>query len=194
MKRIDTALPGVCLIEPTVFRDDRGFFFESYQKKKFADLGICDHFVQDNHARSIKGTLRGLHYQVACPQAKLCRIVQGAVLDVVVDLRRGSPNFGQHITALLSAENHWMIYVPAGFAHGYLVLSETAEFLYKCSDYYSPQNERGLIWNDPAIGIPWGIDDPILSAKDRLHPALAVVPPEDLPLFSSAPNRRDAER
>lgn len=192
MKRIDTALPGVCLIEPIIFRDDRGFFFESYQDKKFADLGIYDHFVQDNHSRSIKGTLRGLHYQVARPQAKLCRVVQGEVLDVVVDLRCGSPNFGQHITAVLSAENQLMIYVPAGFAHGYLVLSETAEFLYKCSDYYTPQDERGLIWNDPEVGIHWGIDQPLLSAKDRAHPALVAIPPEDLPTLSGLPYRSDS--
>jgi dTDP-4-dehydrorhamnose 3,5-epimerase len=183
MKRIVTALPSVCLIEPTVFRDERGFFFESYQEKRFADLGITDHFVQDNHARSVKGTLRGLHYQVARPQAKLCRVVQGEVLDVVVDLRRGSPDFGRHITAVLSAENQLMVYVPAGFAHGYLVLSETAEFLYKCSDYYSPQDERGLIWNDSTVGIRWGIEQPILSAKDRRHPPLAAISPEDLPAF-----------
>ena len=184
MKQIATALPSVCLIEPMVFGDERGFFFESYQEKKFADLGIADHFVQDNHARSVKGTLRGLHYQVARPQAKLCRVVQGEVLDVVVDLRRGSPDFGRHATAALSAENRLMIYVPAGFAHGYLVLSETAEFLYKCSDYYSPQDERGLIWNDPDLGIRWGIQQPILSAKDRLHPALTAILPEDLPAFA----------
>ena len=192
MKRIDTALPGVCLIEPVVFRDDRGFFFESYQDKKFADLGICDHFVQDNHSRSIKGTLRGLHYQAARPQAKLCRVVQGEVLDAVVDLRRGSPNFGQHITAVLSAENQLMIYVPAGFAHGYLVLSETAEFLYKCSDYYTPQDERGLIWKDPEVGIHWGIEQPLLSVKDRTHPALVAIPPEDLPALSGSPYRGDS--
>src|ERR1051325_8585374 len=184
MKRIVTALPSVCLIEPTVFRDERGFFFESYQEKRFADLGITDHFVQDNHARSVKGTLRGLHYQVARPQAKLCRVVQGEVLDVVVDLRRGSPDFGRHITAVLSAENQLMVYVPAGFAHGYLVLSETAEFLYKCSDYYSPQDERGLIWNDSTVGIRWGIKQPILSAKAHLHPPLAAISPEDLPAFN----------
>jgi dTDP-4-dehydrorhamnose 3,5-epimerase len=194
MKRIATALPDVCLIEPIVFRDDRGFFFESYQDKKFADLGICDHFVQDNHSCSLKGTLRGLHYQVARPQAKLCRVVHGEVLDVVVDLRRGSPNFGQHITAVLSAENQLMIYVPAGFAHGYLVLSETAEFLYKCSDYYAPQDERGLIWNDSGVGIHWGIDQPLLSAKDRTHPALAAIPPEELPALSGLPYRCDVER
>lgn len=188
MKRIDTALPGVWLIEPAVFRDARGFFFESYQAQKFAALGIPDRFVQDNHARSVKGTLRGLHYQIARPQAKLCRVVQGEVLDVVVDLRRGSPNFGRYISAGLSAENMQMVYVPAGFAHGYLVVSETAEFLYKCSDYYFPEYERGVIWNDPQIGIDWGIANPLLSAKDRAHPALAAIPPEDLPAFDSPPD------
>ncbi|HEY9233347.1 MAG TPA: dTDP-4-dehydrorhamnose 3,5-epimerase, partial [Blastocatellia bacterium] len=135
MKRIDTALPGVCLIEPEVWLDARGFFFESYQEMRFAELGIRDRFVQDNHARSVQGTLRGLHYQISRPQAKLCRVVQGAVLDVVVDVRCGSPTFGRHIAEVLSAENLRMVYVPPGFAHGYAVLSETAEFLYKCSDF-----------------------------------------------------------
>ena len=185
MKRIDTALPGVWLIEPTVWHDERGFFFESYQEAKFAELGIRERFVQDNHARSVQGTLRGLHYQIARPQAKLCRVVQGAVLDVVVDVRRGSPTFGRHAVEVLSAENLRMVYVPPGFAHGYAVLTETAEFLYKCSDFYSPQHERGVLWNDPALAIDWRISSPILSAKDRAHLPLAAIPANQLPLFQA---------
>jgi dTDP-4-dehydrorhamnose 3,5-epimerase len=181
MKRIETSLPGVCLIEPQVFNDARGFFFESYQERKFAELGIHDRFVQDNHAHSRKDTLRGLHYQVERPQAKLCRVIQGEVLDVVVDIRNGSPNFGRYIRAVLSAENMRQIYIPPGFAHGYLVLTETAEFLYKCSDFYYPEYERGIIWNDSEIAIDWGIEAPILSAKDLSHPPLAKVGLSELP-------------
>lgn len=183
MKRIETSLPGVCLIEPDVFSDTRGFFFESYHEKRFAGLGIHDRFVQDNHSRSVRGTLRGLHYQIRRPQAKLCRVVEGEVLDVVVDIRRGSPHFGRYETALLSAENHRQLYVPAGFAHGYLVLSETAEFLYKCSDFYFPEYDRGVLWNDPQIAIPWGADSPLLSNKDHRHLPLAKIPESELPEF-----------
>ncbi|HXG91978.1 MAG TPA: dTDP-4-dehydrorhamnose 3,5-epimerase [Blastocatellia bacterium] len=183
MKRIETALTGICLIEPEVFSDERGFFFESYSEKKFAAIGISDHFVQDNHARSVKGTLRGLHYQINRPQAKLCRVIQGEVLDVAVDIRRGSPQFGQYVAVKLSAEDKLQIYIPAGFAHGYLVLSERAEFVYKCSDFYYPEFDRGIIWNDADIAIPWGIDEPLLSAKDRSLPRLASVPTRDLPEF-----------
>ena len=181
MKRIDTSLPGVCLIEPLVFEDERGFFFESYNELKFAEIGIRDRFVQDNHARSVQHTLRGLHYQVKHPQAKLCRVIQGEVLDVVVDIRRGSPHFGNWESRRLSAENKLQMYVPAGFAHGYLVLSETAEFLYKCSDFYRPEYERGVAWNDPTIGITWGLLDPILSPRDARSPELSSIRPEDLP-------------
>jgi dTDP-4-dehydrorhamnose 3,5-epimerase len=183
MKRIDTSIPGVCLIESPVFEDERGFFLESYHEMKFERLGIRDRFVQDNHSRSIATTLRGLHYQVEAPQAKLCRVVQGEVLDVVVDIRRGSPHFGKWESYVLSAANKRQIYVPPGFAHGYVVLTETAEFLYKCSDFYRPEFERGVAWNDPDIGIEWGIQSPILSAKDRRHPALADISVSDLPEF-----------
>ena len=183
MKRIDTSLPGVCLIEPSVFEDQRGFFFESYHEIKFAELGIRDRFVQDNHAKSVRHTLRGLHYQIAHPQAKLCRVVQGEVLDIVVDLRRGSPHFARWERAVLSERNRRMMYVPPGFAHGYLVLSETAEFLYKCSDFYHPEYERGVLWNDPDIGIDWGIESPILSDKDRKNPLLSSIAAKDLPEY-----------
>ncbi|HKP84691.1 MAG TPA: dTDP-4-dehydrorhamnose 3,5-epimerase [Blastocatellia bacterium] len=181
MKRVDTTLPGVFVIEPSVFRDERGFFFESYHEMKFAEVCIRDRFVQDNHSKSIKGTLRGLHYQITRPQAKLCRVIQGEVLDVAVDIRRGSPSFGQHTALRLSAENMKQVYIPAGFAHGYLVLSETAEFLYKCSDFYFPEYGRGVIWDDPVIAIPWGTETPILSAKDCAHPMLSKITPGDLP-------------
>ena len=173
------------MIEPSVFEDERGLFFESYNEIKFAEIGIRDCFVQDNHARSVRHTLRGLHYQVKHPQAKLCRVIQGEVLDVVVDIRRGSPAFGKWESALLSAENRLQMYVPAGFAHGYLVLSDTAEFLYKCSDFYHPEYERGVAWNDPTIGVNWGLQDPILSPrlspKDGRNPMLSSIAPEDLP-------------
>ncbi|HXU38315.1 MAG TPA: dTDP-4-dehydrorhamnose 3,5-epimerase [Blastocatellia bacterium] len=183
MKRIETSLPGVCMVEPLVFEDQRGFFFESYNELKFAEIGIRDRFVQDNHARSVRHTLRGLHYQVKHPQAKLCRVIQGEVLDVVVDIRRGSPHFGKWASGLLSAENRRQMYVPAGFAHGYLVLSETAEFLYKCSDFYRPEYDRGVAWNDPAIGITWGFSDPILSPKDARSPKLSDIAHADLPEY-----------
>ena len=169
------------MIEPSVFEDERGCFFESYSEIKFAEIGIRDRFVQDNHARSVRDTLRGLHYQVTNPQAKLCRVIQGEVLDVVVDIRRGSPHFGKWESGLLSAENKLQMYVPAGFAHGYLVLSETAEFLYKCSDFYHPEYERGVAWNDPIIGVRWGLQKPILSLKDSRNPMLSGIAFEDLP-------------
>lgn len=181
MKRIETSLPGVCLIEPSVFEDERGFFFESYHEIKLAGLGIRDRFVQDNHARSVRHTLRGLHYQMKHPQAKLCRVVQGEVLDVVVDVRHGSPHFGKWESGVLSAENRRQMYVPRGFAHGYLVLSETAEFLYKCSDFYHPEYERGVLWSDPGVGINWGVGSPILSDKDRRNPPLVAIARKELP-------------
>ena len=181
MNKIETSIAGLYLLEPQVFRDDRGFFYESYHEEKFAALGIADRFVQDNHARSAQGALRGLHYQIEHPQAKLCRVIRGEVLDVVVDLRRGSPTFGRHLSVVLSSENMRQIYIPGGFAHGYLVLSEAAEFVYKCNDFYYPQYERGVLWNDPEIGIDWGIETPLLSAKDRANPPLAKIAPADLP-------------
>lgn len=184
MRRIETSLPGACLIEPTVFSDERGFFFESYHETKYAELGITDRFVQDNHSRSVRGTLRGMHYQIERPQAKLCRVVHGEVLDVIIDIRRGSPRFGQHESVILSAENKRQLYVPTGFAHGYLVLSDTAEFLYKCSEFYFSRWDRGIAWNDPAVGIKWGLESPILSARDKSHPTLSQVPEAELPSFS----------
>lgn len=179
-----TGLPGVRLIAPQIHGDSRGFFLETYHSDRFAELGINDHFVQDNHSRSSRHTLRGLHYQLEHPQAKLCRVVHGEVLDVVVDVRLGSPHFGKWITAVLSADNHQQIYIPPGFAHGFLVLSETAEFLYKCSDFYYPDDERGIAWDDPDLGIPWNLANPTLSPKDARHPRLHQVPLEFLPRYA----------
>ena len=188
MKRIETSIPGLCLIEPAVYEDERGLFFESYNEKRFAELGITTRFVQDNHSKSVKNTLRGLHYQFAHPQAKLCRVVYGAVYDAVVDIRYGSPYFGSYVATVLSAENRQQIYIPAGFAHGFLVLSESAEFIYKCSDFYYPGDDRGIAWNDPEIGIPWEIKAPKLSPKDRLHEFLSKVDPARLPKYDGDDN------
>jgi dTDP-4-dehydrorhamnose 3,5-epimerase len=187
MQKIDTNLPEVFLIEPMVFQDERGFFLESFHAAKFAELGVSGAFVQDNHSLSRRGTLRGLHYQLQFPQAKLCRVVQGEVLDIAVDIRRDSPRFGQWASALLSAENKRQIYVPRGFAHGFVVLSETAEFLYKCDEFYHPEDERGVMWNDAQIGVDWelgkhNISDPILSGKDRANPLLRDAT-DALPIF-----------
>lgn len=170
MKVIQTAIPDVLIIEPTVFGDERGFFFESFNQRKFAELiGRDVEFVQDNHSRSAKNVLRGLHYQIQQPQGKLVRVVQGAVFDVAVDMRRSSPTFGQHVSVELSAENKRMFWVPEGFAHGFLVLSDTAEFLYKTTDYWAPEFERSLVWNDASLAIQWPVDEePALSAKDKL--------------------------
>jgi dTDP-4-dehydrorhamnose 3,5-epimerase len=168
VKAISTAIPDVLIIEPNVFGDERGFFFESFNRRQFAELvGRDVDFVQDNHSRSVKNVLRGLHYQIQQPQGKLVRVVQGAVLDVAVDIRKGSPTFGQHVTQELSAENKRMLWIPEGFAHGFLVLSESAEFLYKTTDYWRPEYERSISWNDPALAINWPLQTtPALSAKD----------------------------
>jgi len=168
LKIITTSIPDVLIIEPRVFQDERGFFLESYQKKQFKEAGINVDFVQDNHSKSCHATLRGLHYQIQQPQGKLVRAIVGEIFDVVVDIRKHSPTFGQWVGDYLSAENKRMLWVPAGFAHGFIVTSPEAEVLYKASDYYAPQWERCILWNDPAIGIPWPIKDeaPLLSAKD----------------------------
>src|SRR5215475_3826360 len=178
---IQTELPGVLLIRPQVFNDARGFFYESYRQDRLAELGITETFVQDNHSRSARGTLRGLHYQLRHPQAKICRVVSGEVLDVAVDIRRGSPSFGKSVRAVLSAENKSSIFIPAGFAHGFLVLSDSADFLYKCTDYYYADDQWGIAWNDPELDIHWGIADPLLSEKDRRHLPLSQTPIENLP-------------
>ncbi|MGZ8190143.1 MAG: dTDP-4-dehydrorhamnose 3,5-epimerase [Methylococcaceae bacterium] len=165
-----TAIPGLFIIEPKVFGDNRGFFFESFNARHFAELtGITKSFVQDNHSKSSKNVLRGLHYQIQQPQGKLVRVVAGEVFDVAVDIRKNSPTFGQWLGVTLSADNKRQFWIPEGFAHGFIVTSESAEFLYKTTDYWAPQHERCILWNDPAIGIEWPIDtNPLLSDKDKL--------------------------
>jgi dTDP-4-dehydrorhamnose 3,5-epimerase len=168
MKVIPTAIPDVLILEPRVFGDDRGFFYESWNARAFSGaVGRDIEFVQDNHSKSAKGVLRGLHYQVQQPQGKLVRVVAGEVFDAVVDLRRSSPTFGRSVGVTLSAANRRMFWVPVGFAHGFLVTSESAEFLYKTTDYYAPAHERSLLWNDPALGIDWPLEgEPILKPAD----------------------------
>jgi dTDP-4-dehydrorhamnose 3,5-epimerase len=182
-EKITTDLPGVVILKPAVFRDQRGFFAETYHSAKFKDVGIDVDFVQDNHSCSSRGTLRGLHYQLRRPQAKLCRVVRGEVFDVAVDIRRGSPTFGKWIGVVLSAEEMNQIYIPAGFAHGFVVLSETAEFLYKCSDFYDPSSEGGVAWNDPELRIDWHVRTPLLSEKDSRYLPLADISPDRLPEY-----------
>ena len=176
MRATPTAIADVMLLEPKVHGDARGFFLESWNRQAFARaVGRDVQFVQDNHSSSARGVLRGLHYQVVRPQAKLVRVVEGEVFDVAVDLRRASPTFGRWVGERLSAENHRMLWIPEGFAHGFLVLSERAQFLYKTSDYYAPEGDRALRWNDPAIGIAWPLAaEPVLSLKDAQAPLLAA--------------------
>lgn len=177
MKVIDTAIADVKIIEPQIFGDERGFFFESFNALAFRDAtGVMAAFVQDNHSKSVKGVLRGLHYQIRQTQGKLVRVVAGEVFDVAVDLRRQSPTFGKHVALRLSAENRHMLWVPPGFAHGFLVTSDSAEFLYKTTDYYAPQHDRSLLWNDPDLAIPWPLAEvgpPQLKAADKNGTRLA---------------------
>lgn len=170
-----TAIPDLLIIEPTVFGDDRGFFYESFNQKRFAELtGINTNFVQDNHSKSAKGVLRGLHYQIQQTQGKLVRVTAGEVFDVTVDLRKSSPTFGKWVGVTLSAENKRQLWVPEGFAHGFVVISDTAEFLYKTTDYWASEFERSILWDDPAIGIEWPLDgEPLLSGKDKVGTLLA---------------------
>jgi dTDP-4-dehydrorhamnose 3,5-epimerase len=180
MKVVQTAIPDVLILEPRVFGDERGFFLESWNAREFDNaVGVKVRFVQDNHSRSRRGVLRGLHYQVKQPQGKLVRIAKGRVFDAVVDLRKSSATFGQWVGTELSEDNHRQFWIPPGFAHGFLVLSESADFIYKATDYYAPEHERCLIWNDPAVGINWPVNmEPILSAKDR-----AGLPLRDVEVF-----------
>lgn len=169
-----TSIEGLIIVEPAVFGDQRGFFMETYQKEEFKANGINTEFVQDNHSKSVKGVLRGLHYQINYPQAKLIRCINGEVFDVVVDLRKNSPTYGKWESVILSAENKKQLFIPRGFAHGFLVLSDEAELMYKTDDYYHPHDEGGIMWNDVKIGINWpvtGAFTPILSEKDKIHPA-----------------------
>lgn len=174
LNRIDTTIPELFILEPQVFGDSRGYFLENYNRKDFKRIGLDVDFVQDNMSRSSKGVLRGLHFQKKHTQGKLVKVTRGKVFDVGVDLRKGSPTFGQWEGVILDDETHKMFYVPEGFAHGFLVLSETADFNYKCTDYYAPESEGGIIWNDPDIGIEWPLEGitPLLSSKDKILPHL----------------------
>ena len=168
-----TEIEGVFIIEPKVFGDERGYFMETYHEEEFKKAGLDYKFVQDNQSRSHKGVLRGLHYQKNHPQAKLVRVIQGEVFDVAVDLRKGSKTYGKWVGVILSAENKKMFMIPRGFAHGFVVLSDTAEFVYKCDELYHPEDEGGIMWNDPDVGVIWPYDgEPQLSEKDKLHPSL----------------------
>ncbi|PIE42793.1 MAG: dTDP-4-dehydrorhamnose 3,5-epimerase [Gammaproteobacteria bacterium] len=173
MKVIETRIDGVRIIEPDVFGDERGFFVEAYQVKRYQAAGIGIDFVQDNHSRSAYGVLRGLHFQLARPQGKLVRVTQGEVYDVALDIRRGSSTFGRWEAVLLSGNNHRQLYIPAGCAHGFCVTSESADFLYKCTDYYDPTDEAGIIWNDPELAIEWPVSEPVLSEKDMHWPTFS---------------------
>lgn len=175
MRVTETSLPGVLLIEPFVHHDGRGFFVETYHADRYREHGIAAPFVQDNHSRSIQGTLRGLHLQVQRPQGKLIRVIEGEIFDVAVDVRRGSPAFGRWVSVNLSADTFRQVYVPPGFAHGFFVVSPIAQVEYKCTDVYDPATEIGVAWNDPAIGIAWPTREPLLSARDSVHPTLAAV-------------------
>lgn len=167
MKVTETNLPGVLIIEPRVFQDARGFFLETFSAGRYEAAGIPGPFLQDNHSRSLKGTVRGLHLQASKPQGKLMRAVSGSMLDVAIDVRLGSPNFGKWTSALLSGDNFKQLYVPPGFAHGFAVLSDVVDVEYKCTDYYDPQDELTVLWNDPAIGVDWPVKEPTLSMRDR---------------------------
>lgn len=180
MNVISTAIDDVRVIEPRVFSDQRGYFLETYHRERYRDAGIVCEFVQDNLSFSVRGTLRGLHYQIRHPQAKLVQVISGEVFDVAVDLRIGSPTFGKWAGVVLSSENKRQLFIPEGFAHGFCVTSETALFLYKCSDFYDPQDEGGLLWSDPDVGICWPVESPLLSAKDAVFPRLCDIPEEKL--------------
>jgi len=183
MKVLPTKLDGVYIIEPQVFSDARGFFMETYHQKRYSEAGVEQLFVQDNLSSSIRGTLRGLHYQINHGQAKLIQVVKGAIFDVAVDIRRGSPHFGHWTGFHLSGDNKRQVFISAGFAHGFCVLSEAADVVYKCSDFYAPDDEGGILWSDPALAIDWPVEKPLLSDKDSRLPRLADVPPERLPLY-----------
>jgi dTDP-4-dehydrorhamnose 3,5-epimerase len=185
MRLAPADIPGIVIIDPDVYRDERGFFLETYHAEKYHAAGIPGPFVQDNHSRSLKGTLRGLHLQIKRPQGKLVRVIQGEIFDVAVDVRRGSPTFGKWTGVTLSAENFRQCYLPPGFAHGFVVISEVAEVEYKCTELYDPGSELGIAWNDPAIGIKWPVSDPLLSDRDTRHLTLSAVM-QRLPVF--APN------
>jgi len=184
MKVIETSLPGVLIIEPKIFDDARGFFMETYHEERYREAGVDCRFVQDNFSYSVYGTLRGLHYQYPHGQAKLVQVLMGEVFDVAVDIRRGSPTFGQWYGEYLSDKNRRQLLIPEGYAHGFCVLSKTALFIYKCTDFYEPGSERGILWSDPGLGIEWPVDNPLLSEKDSNYQCLSDVPDDSLPVYS----------
>jgi dTDP-4-dehydrorhamnose 3,5-epimerase len=185
MNRIPTRLPDVLLLEPKVFEDARGYFYEAFRADKLQAFGVSRPFVQDNQSFSRRGVLRGLHYQIGRPQDKLVRVLQGEIFDVAVDIRRGSPTFGKWTGELLSSSNRRQMFIPGGFAHGFLVTSETAEVLYKCTDFYAPAEERGILWNDPKVGVEWPLNGiaPQIHTRDSSYPTLDKAPEKDLPAF-----------
>ena len=183
MERIETSIPGVFELRPRIFQDKRGFFLETYHQAKFAKLGIDHCFVQDNQSFSTQGTLRGLHYQLRHPQAKLCWVVEGEALDIAVDIRTNSPTFGKWTSVRLSSKEQNQIYIPGGFAHGFLALTDTLRLLYKCSDFYDSSDEHGILWSDPDLNISWGITDAVVSDKDAKNPRLAQLSEERLPKY-----------
>lgn len=183
MKFIALEIPGVILVEPDVFKDDRGFFTETFHRKKYEDAGIPGLFVQDNYSHSRKHVLRGMHFQKGTPQGKLVYVIRGEVWDVAVDLRRGSPTYLKQVSATLSEHNHHQIYVPPGCAHGFVVMSETADVMYKCTELYSPKDDQGILWNDAQMAIRWPIANPVLSEKDAKNPRLAELPVDIHPTF-----------
>jgi dTDP-4-dehydrorhamnose 3,5-epimerase len=184
LKFTETELPGVMIVDPDVHGDERGFLLETYHREKYAAGGIDETFVQDNHSRSSGGILRGLHLQLQYPQGKLVRVVEGEVFDVAVDVRRGSPHFGRHVSVRLSAANFRQLYIPRGFAHGFLVTSEVAQFEYKCTELYHPEDELTIVWNDPEIAIPWPKESPSLSGKDQQAKTLAELM-DQLPVYDA---------
>ena len=186
MKILPSSLPEILIIEPSVFQDERGFFMETYRQRRYTEAGIESVFVQDNLSYSVRGTLRGLHYQVKQAQAKLIQVIEGTIFDVALDIRRGSPSFGQWTSVQLSDENKRQLFLPQGFAHGFCVLSESAQVVYKCTDYYAAEDEGGVLWSDPILAIAWPISEPLLSDKDSRLPCLADIPPERLPVYEES--------
>jgi len=186
MKVSPTELPGVFLVEPRVFQDNRGHFLELYHAGRYAGQGLPREFVQDNVSFSAQNVLRGLHYQLGQPQGKLVMVVEGRIFDVAVDIRRGSPTFGRWVGVVLSSANYSQLYIPAGFAHGFCVLSDTATVIYKCTDFYAPKEERGIRWDDPSLSIAWPVSKPLLSEKDSVYPVLDSLSADCLPVFRSA--------
>jgi len=185
MQKLNTTIPDVFELRPKIFRDERGSFSETYHSVRYTELGITDVFVQDNQSISKKGTLRGFHYQLRKSQAKLCRVTQGEALDIAVDVRIGSPTFGKWASVVLSAEIQNQIYVPVGFAHGFLALTDSVQFLYKCGAFYDPADEHGILWNDPELGIDWGVELPLVSERDTKYTTLSKMPRELLPRYQS---------